>query len=91
MAIPRSLSFVIIMGIIFLIIFICFIIPKQNEQKGSKEKTERSPLTKEKLRKYRGLQNITDKEAENIIYSLRKYSELTYRLFREEKTNGIIL
>ena len=66
-------------------------ISKQNEQKESKEKTGCSPLTREKLRKYKGLQNITDKEAENIIYSLRKYSELTYRLFQEEKNNRIII
>lgn len=82
----------IVLLIIFLMIFICFIIPrKQNKTKKSKDKTESTPLTKEKLRKYNGLENITDKEAENIIYSLRIYSELTYKLFQEEKTNCIII
>lgn len=89
MAIPKSMSFIIIMGIIFLIVFICLISPKQNETKNSKEKIKYQSLTKEKLRKYKGFECITDAEAENIICSLKKYSELTYKLFQEEKINCI--
>lgn len=88
MSIAKSLNIVLL--ILFLIIVICFIIPnKQNNTKKSKEQTERTPLTKEKIRKYKGLESITDSEAENIIYSLKKYAGITFRLFHEEKTKGI--
>ena len=84
----KSINHLIFIGIILLIIFVFCIVP--HKVKELKEKTEYTCLTKKKLRKYKGLENITDKEAENIIDSLRKYSELTYKLFCKEKMNDII-
>jgi uncharacterized membrane protein len=88
MATPRALNIVLL--IIFIIIFIGLIIPRNNKTKKTKYRAGNSPLTKEKLRSYNGLANITDEEAENIICSLKKYSELTYKMFIKKHSNPTI-
>ncbi|MGB3946896.1 MAG: hypothetical protein WBM13_02820 [Bacteroidia bacterium] len=90
MATKTSLYLVLLIFIVA--IFICFVIPyKKNKTKQSKSREIHTPLTKETLRNYKGLENITDKEAEKIICSLRRYTELTYKLFQKEKTNSIAI
>jgi hypothetical protein len=80
----KPLNITLIVGIILILILALIIVYKPYKPERQAKKTI-SPLTKEKLRCYKGLENITDVEAENIIYSLKKYSELTYQLFYEER------
>jgi hypothetical protein len=40
-------------------------------------------LTKEEIRKYKGLENLTDIEAENVAATLKVFSILTYQMFEQ--------
>lgn len=42
-------------------------------------------LSAEKLRTFKGMENLTDEEAESIISTFRKFSLLTFKLFRYVK------
>jgi len=46
---------------------------------------EESGLTIEKLRKYKGLENLSDKEAYEIISALKKFSYITYKYYSKIK------
>ncbi|MBI4947790.1 MAG: hypothetical protein HY840_15470 [Bacteroidetes bacterium] len=83
---PKLINWLIIIGIIYLVIFICFIIP--NETKKSKEKTERNPLTENELkivrmtvnelRKFKVFETKSDEEGEKVIDMLLRLSILSY-------------
>lgn len=42
-------------------------------------------LTVEKVKQFKGFENISDEEAENIAYSLKQFSLLTYRYYQRQK------
>ena len=42
-------------------------------------------LTVEKVKQFKGFENISDEEAENIAYSLKQFSLLTYRYYQRLK------
>jgi hypothetical protein len=46
---------------------------------------EETGLTKEKLKKYKGLENLTDEQATEIVSAIKKFSQLTFRYFRYVK------
>jgi len=46
---------------------------------------EKSILTEKELRKTKGLENISEAEANNIIYSLHTLSNMLYESFKEIK------
>jgi len=46
------------------------------------------PLTVDNIRQYKGLENISDAKAKNIVHTLRKFSELTLMRFQEEQAKG---
>ena len=46
---------------------------------------KREPLTIEKLRSFEGLENLTDEEAQEIIFSLVQLASITFELFKELK------
>jgi hypothetical protein len=45
-------------------------------------KTEQKGLTIEKLKKYKGFENVTDAEAEDIILNLRRFAMLLCRYYK---------
>lgn len=47
-------------------------------------------MTIEKLRSYKGLGNISDEEAQNILNSFRVFSGLTYKMYQEEQSGNKI-
>lgn len=47
-------------------------------------------LTPDILRNYKGCEHYTDDEAENIIMSFKKFAELTYRCYKEDRELGLI-
>lgn len=53
----------------------------------SNEKKNEIPedLTIEKVKQFKGFENISDEEAENIAYSLKQFSLLTYRYYQRLK------
>jgi len=55
------------------------------ERKNKTRKKKPTPLTVDNIREYKGLENISDAEAENIVHTLRKFTELTFLRFLEEK------
>ncbi|MBO9703464.1 MAG: hypothetical protein J7604_24870 [Sporocytophaga sp.] len=46
---------------------------------------EENGLAIEKLRKYKGLENLSDKEAYEIISVLKKFSYITYKYYPKIK------
>lgn len=44
---------------------------------------KREPLTIEKLKTFEGLENLTDEEAQEIIFSLVQLASITFELFKE--------
>ena len=42
-------------------------------------------LTVEKLKQYKGLENISDKEAEEMLESIKRYSNILLRAYPFEK------
>ena len=53
----------------------------------SNEKKNEIPedLTVEKVKQFKGFENISDEEDENIAYSLKQFSLLTYRYYQRQK------
>ena len=49
--------------------------------KNSNKLPEQNELTVDELRKYKGLEHLTDTEAENIAGALKEFSLLTYQMY----------
>lgn len=52
-----------------------------NEKRNKKNEIEK--LTVEKLRKFKGFENISDDEATELISSYRIFSSITYNCFQK--------
>ena len=48
-------------------------------------KEKNTGLTIEKLKSFEGLENLTDKEAEEAIHSLRRFAQITYKFYNQYK------
>lgn len=46
---------------------------------------KKGQLTIEKLKKYSGLENLTNQEAENVIATFEKFSNITFRMWLKEE------
>ncbi|MBI4947907.1 MAG: hypothetical protein HY840_16070 [Bacteroidetes bacterium] len=49
------------------------------------KKKDYEDLTIEKVKSFKGFENISDEEAANIAYSLKQFSLLTYRYYTRQK------
>lgn len=62
---------------------------KENRQITSEElmrlNPERKPLTVEKLRELSGLKNLSDEEAQEIIFSIRTFCAILLELAKEKE------
>lgn len=56
---------------------------------GMDEKAQGKPcsLTIEKLREFRGFENVSDEEAEKVIHSVKELSVILYQYYLIKKTN----
>jgi hypothetical protein len=54
------------------------------KKKVTKQLNEPNELTKEELRKFKGLENLNDAEAECITAALQVLSLITYQLFETQ-------
>lgn len=52
------------------------------------ESDEKGSLTVEKLREFEGFENISDKEAGELINTYRQFSLLTYEFFNRQILNN---
>ena len=50
-------------------------------KKGSKQDAEPNELSILQIKKYKGLENLLDSEAENIVVALKLFSILAYQSF----------
>ncbi len=48
---------------------------------------KREELTIEKLKTFKGFENIEDEEAENIILTVKTFAKLTFRYYNQLKNN----
>ena len=48
---------------------------------------EEEGLRIEKLRKYKGLENLSDKEAQEIVCGLKRFARITYNYYDKIKQN----
>lgn len=60
-------------------------------QKISSINTNKEILTIEKLRTFKGLENLPDAEANQIIFSLHALSSILYEIYMEMSSDGIII
>lgn len=54
-----------------------------------KPKKEYKRMTVEKLRSFKGLENLSDEEAKAIIEQLEKFSVIAYELFLKHKSEQL--
>ena len=50
---------------------------------------EREPLTEENVRAFEGFENISDKEAEDIVYSIRTLCRIVSEYMMEENSENL--
>ena len=47
--------------------------------------SKREPLTIEKLRTFKGLENLIDEEAQNTLIAIQKFTNILYEFMNEQK------
>ena len=62
-------------------------IVKMYLQDKSIENTSKEALTAEKLRMFPGYENVSEKEAEGIVYSIHTFSRIVYEYMMEQKNS----
>jgi hypothetical protein len=52
------------------------------------ENQEKSQLTPDELRKEKGLENLSDQEAEEAIRTIEKFTDLMFKILKEDLLNA---
>jgi len=49
---------------------------------------QKEVLTVEKLRSFEGMEHLSDAEAQEIVYSIRTFSNIVYEFLKEKNSNS---